>query len=121
MLPTLKENDKVLVLKVSLPTWLYRGQILLIDSSGLNGLPLSRLILKRAIGLPGDKIETVLAYQHKRGVGNLNPKSSIQLPSQIPEKHIFIVGDNPNGSADSFYFGPIPQHSVKGIVIWVFS
>lgn len=77
--------------------------------------------VKRVIGLPGDHIE-VRDGQVLRN-GTVLQESYIKEEMEpwsnqawdIPEGHIFVMGDNRNNSSDSRSIGPVPQDHVMGI------
>ena len=142
MEPTLSEGDYLIISKLG-PTFAdlrnrhfvpERGDIVVID----NPLEDNRLI-KRVIGLPGERItvsdgqirvfnrenrEGFDPYQ-KLGLGPINTDGALSLV--VPERHVFLVGDNraSGGSLDSRNdLGPVPVEDVVGKLVlrlWPFS
>jgi signal peptidase I len=143
MEPTLKEGDRVLVNKLSYDLHdIHRGDIVVFqlptkidpkhpEDQWVVGADGYRDLIKRAIGLPGDTIET------RDGVVYINGKKLDEpwLPkgvttnkppiakTVVPKDHIFVMGDNRDNSADSRYAGrgPIPVRWVVGrafVQVW---
>jgi signal peptidase I len=81
-------------------------------------------LLKRIVGLPGDRMGcdlfgritrngTVVPY----GFMPPNEPAGLQCPEvTVPVGDIYIIGDNLDDSYDSRIFGPIPESSVRGRV-----
>jgi signal peptidase I len=137
MEPTLEKGDRVLVNKLSYDLHdVNRGDVIVFeleaDEVGPDGI---KDLIKRAIGLPGDVIET------RDGVVYINDEpidepyltegtrtgdpSDGQNPGierqTVPEGHVYVLGDNRSNSADSRYRGPIPIDSIVGrafILVW---
>ncbi len=80
------------------------------------------LWIKRVIGLPGDKLEYRDGYVYRNG-NRLEEDYTAGLmaagfePVQVPDDHIFIMGDNRNRSSDSRQVGPVPLNNVQGRVL----
>ncbi len=79
----------------------------------------SGLLIKRVIGLPGEKMEI------KGGKVYINeqPLEEPYLSSQsqrdmraivVPPEHVFVLGDNRNFSNDSRSFGPVALDNILG-------
>lgn len=126
MAPTLKEGDKVLVCRYWPKNWLQRGCIVILIPSDQILPPEqgSRLfptipVIKRITGLPGDIVETHLNKLDGYHQEKLKPyyDESGKRTWYIPQKHVFVRGDNPGGICDSTIWGPIPDSSLVGIVI----
>ena len=75
--------------------------------------------IKRAIGLPGDKVEV----RGKRVYVNDQPlqENYIQAapqykygPVTVPPNSYLVLGDNRNTSYDSHFFGFVPRHNIIG-------
>ena len=124
MVPTLEVGDRVLVNK-----FIYRfeapkrGDIVIFKAVEGNT---RETIIKRVIGLPGNKIELrhgklflngqpqnepyVVNDPCVRGV----PKTCSYGPVTVPKGRYFVMGDNRANSEDSRYFGPVPRSDIKG-------
>ncbi|MEF2964283.1 signal peptidase I [Paenibacillus sp. M1] len=142
MEPTLNDNQRIYAWKVShaldkLPEY---GDIVIIDSrvdrsrSFLDDLkehPLIKLLsggqeeeifyVKRVIGLPGDTIEIKNGQVYRNGEALQEPyikermNTGVEQVFEVPEDHIFVMGDNRNNSNDSRNIGPVPLDHVMGI------
>jgi signal peptidase I len=71
-------------------------------------------VCKRVLGLPGDQILLYRA-QNQRFSSN-NRFSNSQLLT-VPDGHVWLEGDNPNNSADSRSYGPVPAALIQGRVL----
>jgi signal peptidase I len=124
MVPTLEVNDRVLVNKFvyrfGKPT---RGDIVVFN--GVEGNT-QKTLIKRVIGLPGDKIELrhgnlFLNGQRENEPYVVNepcdrsiPYTCSYGPVTVPKERYFVMGDNRANSADSRFIGSIPEDDIKG-------
>jgi len=103
MVPTLNVGDRLFVTRVYNPEKLERGDIVVFYSEELQ-----EDLIKRLIGLPGDKIEI------KNGVVSVNgevleedyigAKDNVNGVYTVPEGKYFFLGDNRLYSKDSRYW-----------------
>ena len=123
MIPTLVHNEDMLVEKMSY--WFndpLRGDIIICFYPGY-----TESCVKRVIGLPGETVEVrdgkiyidgseldERAYWDGQIVGDMDPVF-------VGARHVFVVGDNRNGSKDSrnASVGAIPYAKVVGRVVAV--
>ena len=139
MTPTLANNDRLIISKVERtlssvqgkPYIPERGQIVVLDSSiiGINGQ--SEQLIKRVIGLPGDKIHiesgtvVITNAQHPDGydvtkdLGLTNLQATHSdgiIDVTVPEGQVYVMGDNreQGGSYDSRAFGSIEGEKIQG-------
>ncbi|KAL3423286.1 mitochondrial inner membrane protease subunit [Phlyctema vagabunda] len=61
-----------------------------------------KLVLKRVVGMSGD-------YVMRYTPGSGNPEMI-----QVPQGHVWVVGDNMSSSSDSRIFGPVPMALILG-------
>jgi signal peptidase I len=84
-------------------------------------------LIKRVIGLPGERIEARAGTVFIDGrplIEPYLPDSVVQGdfgPVEVPDDHYFVLGDNRAFSADSRRFGPVPADAIVGraiAIIW---
>ena len=139
MEPTLKENDRVVVNKLSYRTHdVNRGDIVVIKRNSIDmGNIAGREddLIKRVIGLSGEtlRIENCQIFidgflLREPYIKNATASGRLRFCSrrpaeewEIPARHIFVLGDNRNNSIDSREFGAIPSSALLGrafVKIW---
>ena len=118
MIPTLEIGDRVFVNKFiyrfSEP---HRGDIIVFQSVDNSDEDL----IKRVVGLPGDKIAVRGGKLFVNGEPQKEPYTNKKLPDKstfakttVPKNHVFVMGDNRANSADSRVFGPLPEKNIEG-------
>jgi signal peptidase I len=127
MLPTLEEDDRVLVNKLSYKIRdIRRGELVVFESpSHAEGE--IRDLIKRVIGLPGETVEA----RDGRVLINGQPIEEDYLgegittgplePQVIPPDHYWVMGDNRGNSKDSRFFGAIDEDLIVGrafVKVW---
>ena len=118
MNPTLEHGEVLLLNKLA--TNYKRFDIVIIDFD--NGLVKEKLI-KRVIGLPGEKIEYIsgeLYVNGKRIEDEFESLtydfSTINLGNKIPKDKYLVLGDNRTNSSDSRMFGLIDKKDIEGSI-----
>ena len=119
MEPNLHTDQRLVVEKISYNHWLpvrgsQRGDVVVFRVN-----PNSDLLIKRVIGLPGDRVEIRAGQVFINGElldePYLNqPTYGDYGPVDVPPLHIFVLGDNRGFSNDSRAFGPLPLDMVIG-------
>ena len=118
MVPTLEVGDRVLANKfVYRLTEPEKGDVVVFES--VNGG--EEDLIKRVVGVAGDEVEvrngTLLVNGEAREEPYLNrnlPFNDSYGPTEVPEGHVFVMGDNRANSADSRVFGPLPIENIEG-------
>ncbi len=135
---TLHNNDRLIVWKLA-RSWakithhVYipkRGDIVVFTDARLGqfGQDPDKQLIKRVIGLPGDKVVvnngyvTVYDTQRPNGFrpdatlpyGKVIPVTGIDGEWTVGKGQVFVMGDNRNNSLDSRLFGPVNATSIIG-------
>lgn len=92
------------------------GDILIIYSDVL-----SERIVKRCIGLPGDKVEIRdnTVYVNDKALKEdyiAEPMNTEDMSVTLGDDEYFVMGDNRNDSTDSREIGPIPKNKIQAKV-----
>ncbi len=127
MEPTLHTGDQLIVEKVSkLVGAIHYGDIVTIDAQGLPGHVGEKNIIKRVIGLGGDRIEVKEGKVFRNGVALVEPYihglatlegDPAYSTVTLAENEIYVLGDNREVSLDSRRFGPVTRDRVIGHVL----
>lgn len=126
MFPTIKINDQIFVTKIYDTSKIKRGDIIVFYSDELN-----ELLIKRVIGLPGEKVEikddgSVFINGTKIDEPYVKNTSNQTGSFNVPEGHFLFLGDNRSNSRDSRYWDNpyISKDKIKGkarIIVYPFS
>ena len=121
MLPTLHEDDRVLVNKLSYDLHdVNRGDLVVFERPEGESAGQIRDLIKRVVGLPGERIEGVNGEVIIDGRRLQEPyledgTVTDNLPAQrVPEGHVFVMGDNRSDSMDSRVFQAIDEDLIVG-------
>ncbi len=93
-----------------------RGDIVVFERPG------DDIFVKRVIGVGGDVLGIARGSVWLNGSWlkepylKERPLTELPLATEIPEGHVFVLGDNRNTSEDSRDFGPVPVANVVGQV-----
>ena len=121
MLPTLHDSEFVLVNKLAYRTGTpTRGDIIVFRSINTPDLDL----IKRVIGLPGDKVVIqggkVAVNGQTLNEPYINAAPNYPGEWQVPEGYLFVLGDNRNDSSDSHAWGFLPLQNVIGKALLIY-
>lgn len=110
MAPTIEKGDRLIVSKISNSSTIKRGDIIVFYSKEL-----SKTLIKRVVGLPGDRIYIDDKFnltingkkiENNSNIKQINEYSDIKQNDQIviPNESYFVVGDNLDDSFDSRFW-----------------
>lgn len=85
------------------------------------GNPRRNRLVKRVVGIPGDKIEIKdgQVYRNEKlldedYIKGITMGKALEYPIVVPEGQLFVMGDNRENSRDSRMFGFVDYRSVEG-------
>jgi signal peptidase I len=122
MEPTYQDGQVVLVRRHNMlnPT-LHRNDVVLLQRER------GEVIIKRIYRLPGDEVIPGYPYlvraSEPHGLSDYYEQETVNTPQGIttryfvPRGYIVVLGDNPDVSEDSRFFGPVPITDVIGTVV----
>ena len=132
MLPTLKIQDKILVEKLT-PKIIpisnlskLKNKIIVFNVPEQlieAGYESNIALIKRVIGIPGDKVEVKEGNLYLNDIAQHNYITDRNInystgPYIVPEKSLWVMGDNRNNSMDSHIWGFLPYEKVIGKAIF---
>ena len=132
MLPTLQIQDKILVEKLT-PKISSKSNLSNLKNKIIvfnvpeqlikAGYESDTALIKRVIGIPGDKVEVKDGILYLNDIAQNNYISDKNInystgPYVVPEKSLWVMGDNRNNSMDSHIWGFLPYEKVIGKAIF---
>ena len=132
MLPTLQIQDKILVEKLT-PKITSKSNLSKLKNKIIvfnvpeqlieAGYESDIALIKRVIGVPGDKVEVKEGKLYLNDIVQDNYISDRDInysigPYVVPEKSLWVMGDNRNNSMDSHIWGFLPYEKVIGKAIF---
>ena len=122
MVPTLQDGEFVLVNRLAYRFDSHqRGDIIVFHHpSGQN----QEDLIKRVIGLPGDKIKaedgSIFVNDTRLKEDYINAAPSYSGDWTVPDGELFVLGDNRNNSSDSHQWGFVPYDDIIGKAIIIY-
>ena len=131
MIPTLQIQDKILVEKVTPKITSksnlskFRNKIIVFNVPEQlikAGYETDTALIKRVIGVPGDKVEVKEGKLYLNDIAQDNYISDKNInysigPLIVPEQSFWVMGDNRNNSMDSHIWGFLPYEKIIGRAI----
>jgi signal peptidase I len=124
MTPTLVQHDRVLVNKLSYHFHdVHRGDIVVFERPPGEVDPKIKDLIKRVIGLPGETVQGHDGHVFINGQQLIEPYlpagvATSDFPAiTIAKDHVWVMGDNRPGSADSRSFGMVDEDTIVGRAI----
>ena len=132
MLPTLQIQDKILVEKLT-PKITSKSNLSKLKNKIIvfnvpeqlieAGYESDVALIKRVIGVPGDKVEVKEGNLYLNDIAQNNYISDRNInysigPYIVPDKSLWVMGDNRNNSMDSHIWGFLPYEKVIGKAIF---
>jgi signal peptidase I len=121
MLPTLHQDDRVLVNKLSYDLHdVHRGDLIVFERPEGESAGQIKDLIKRVVGLPGERIEQRDGDVYIDGDLLEEPylvdgtETTNLEPQTVPEGHVFVMGDNRGDSMDSRVFHAIDEDLIVG-------
>ena len=132
MLPTLQIQDKILVEKLTpkitsksnLAKLKNKIVVFNVPEQLINaGYEADTALIKRVIGIPGDKVEVRDGNLYLNDITQKNYAFDKNInysvgPFIVPEESLWVMGDNRNNSMDSHIWGFLPYEKVIGKAIF---
>ncbi|MDO4436722.1 MAG: signal peptidase I [Coriobacteriaceae bacterium] len=132
MLPTIQVGDNLFAQKVSLELGqpVKQGDIVVFDN------PVSEsdheILVKRVIAVAGQTVDLRDGAVYVDGEALDEPYTQgeswpllsqaagvdVSFPYTVPEGHVWMMGDNRENSADSRYFGAVPNENLIGVAFF---
>jgi signal peptidase I len=121
MLPTLHEDDRVLVNKLSYDLHdVNRGDLVVFERPEGESAGQIKDLIKRVVALPGERIEQRDGDVYIDGDLLEEPylaegtETTNLDPQTVPDGHVFVMGDNRGDSMDSRVFRAIDEDLIVG-------
>lgn len=132
MLPTIQVGDNIFAQKVSLELGqpVKRGDIVVFDNPVEHSD--HEILVKRVIAVGGQTVDFRDGAVYVDGEALNEPfvqgeswpltvqadDLELSFPYTVPDGHVWMMGDNRENSADSRYFGPVPQENLIGVAFF---
>ncbi len=119
MFPTLKDGNRILVVKYRFGNTPNRGDI--VTFRDVKGDP--EFLVKRVIAIGGDKLtftDRRIIVNDKYTYFSSSTRVKSNFTTLLPDNAVFVLGDNESQSYDSRFFGPVPLENITGHAVFVF-